>query len=73
MQKVQIDSPFITLGQLLKKIDLVSSGGEVKIFLQTEAVEVNGQVEMRRGKKIYPQDQVTIEGFGDVRVESTST
>jgi ribosome-associated protein len=68
MQQIEIDSPYITLGQLLKRLDIVASGGEVKIYLQTETVRVNGQREMRRGKKIYPQDQVKIVGFGDVRV-----
>lgn len=68
MQKIEIHSPFITLGQLLKKIDWVSSGGEVKIFLQTSAVKVNEQTEVRRGRKIYPEDVVEIEGYGHVRV-----
>ena len=68
MQKIEIDSPYITLGQLLKKIDFVSSGGEVKMYLQTGVVKVNEEIELRRGRKIYPQDQVAIEGYGHVQV-----
>lgn len=70
MQNIEIDSSYITLGQLLKKINFVSSGGEVKMYLQTGVVKVNEEVELRRGRKIYPQDQVTIEGYGHVRVFS---
>ncbi len=59
---VQIYTPYITLGQLLKMADIVSSGGEVKGFLEDEQVLVNGQPEQRRGRKLYPGDQITILG-----------
>lgn len=68
MQIVKIHTPYITLGQLLKKIQHVSSGGEAKIFLQKGFVKVNNEVEIRRGRKIYPEDQVEIKGYGNVRV-----
>lgn len=70
MQKVRIDSPYITLGQLLKKIDLVGSGGEAKFLLQEGSVKVNNMIEVRRGRKIYPEDQIEIEGYGYVQVFS---
>ncbi len=68
MQKVKIKTSYITLGQLLKKIELVGSGGEAKLFLQNGLVKVNDETEVRRGRKIYPEDQVQIEGYGNVQV-----
>ncbi len=53
---------FITLSQFLKLNDLVQSGGEAKHLIQTGNVWVNDQVELRRGRKLYPGDQVTFAG-----------
>jgi len=68
MRKIQIDTPYIKLGQLLKKMQIVNSGGEAKIFLQEGKVKVNRRVETRRGRKIYPTDQIEIKGYGYVQV-----
>jgi len=68
MRKIQIHTPYITLGQLLKKMELVNSGGEAKYFLQQKCVKVNQAVETRRGRKIYPSDQIEIKGYGNVQV-----
>lgn len=53
---------FIKLGQLLKKAGMISSGVDAKMVILDELVQVNGEVETRRGKKIYPGDVVTFEG-----------
>ncbi|QKG83008.1 S4 domain-containing protein YaaA [Kroppenstedtia pulmonis] len=66
MESVSIHSEYITLGQLLKKLNLLGTGGQVKHFLSENRVTVNGEPEMRRGRKIYPQDCVDIPGFGSV-------
>ncbi|SFI70843.1 S4 domain-containing protein YaaA [Thermoflavimicrobium dichotomicum] len=68
MRQIKIDGQYITLGQLLKKLDLIDSGGQAKIFLQEREVKVNQQLELRRGRKIYPQDIVDIAGYGIVQV-----
>jgi S4 domain protein YaaA len=68
LESIKIDTPYITLGQLLKRLDVIDSGGQAKYFLQEETVKVNGEVETRRGRKIYPRDQVDISGFGSVIV-----
>jgi len=60
MKKISIYTDYITLGQLLKHISLVSSGGEVKYFLSNNIVLINDEKEQRRGKKIYNGDTVTI-------------
>lgn len=54
----------ITLGQLLKKINVVQSGGETKLFLQTHHVTVNGIPEQRRGRKLNAGDIVCVFGTG---------
>lgn len=62
MTAVEIRDDFIKLGQLLKLASLVSSGVEAKVVIQDGLVKVNGEVETRRGKKIYPQDVVEYNG-----------
>lgn len=55
----------ITLQQLLKACDVISSGGQVKEFLYEEEVMVNDQRETRRGRKLYKGDVVS---FYDTRI-----
>lgn len=55
---LMIDTDFITLGQLLKTVDLISSGGMAKWYLEEFPVMINQVQDNRRGKKIYPGDQV---------------
>ena len=53
---------YIKLGQLLKKANMMSSGVDAKMVILDGLVSVNGEVELRRGQKIYPGDVVTFEG-----------
>ena len=53
---------FIKLGQLLKKADMVSSGVDAKMLIQDGEVLVNGEMEDRRGRKLYDGDEVTFDG-----------
>ena len=59
--EVNITSEYIRLGQLLKLVDLIRSGGEEKIFVLTHAIQVNGVQENRRGRKLYSGDIVVID------------
>lgn len=61
---MQITTPFIKLDSFLKGENAVSSGGEAKIVIAEGCVSVNGEVEMRRGRKLYPGDQVA---YGTMR------
>ena len=61
MKQVPIHTPYITLGQLLKLVDLVSSGGEAREFLFTHSILVDGVEENRRGKKLYPDTEICID------------
>ena len=55
-----------TLGQALKVASIVGSGGEAKVVIQAGEVFVNGEVETRRGRKLYEGDVVDV---GDERLE----
>jgi ribosome-associated protein len=55
-------SPGITLGQALKAANVVGTGGEAKVLIQTGEVRVNGKVETRRGLKLREGDVIEVEG-----------
>ncbi|MDO5147233.1 MAG: S4 domain-containing protein YaaA [Eubacteriales bacterium] len=59
--EIKLTKEFITLGQALKAASLVGSGSEAKMVIQDGYVKVNGEVETRRGKKLYPGDKVEFE------------
>ncbi|ABO65390.1 MULTISPECIES: S4 domain-containing protein YaaA [Geobacillus] len=63
-QKVTITTETITLGQLLKLVNLIETGGAAKWFLQEYNVFVNGEKEDRRGRKLKDGDRVEIERIG---------
>ncbi len=56
METIQINDNYIKLGQAMKLAGFVSSGVEAKIIIQDGKVKVNGEVDTRRGRKLYPQD-----------------
>ena len=51
MQEITIKDEFIKLGQALKLAGLVGSGVEAKVVIQDGEVKVNGEVDVRRGRK----------------------
>lgn len=63
-EPININTSYITLGQLIKVLNFLESGGMVKVFLQSEGAIVNGEREHRRGRKLYPGDIVEIEQIG---------
>lgn len=56
----KIDTDYIELQQLLKKENIVGSGGEAKIMIKEGMIKVNGEIETRRGRKLYPNDIVEV-------------
>lgn len=64
MNEIVIDTEFITLGQALKLTDSISSGGMAKWFLHENDVYVNGEVDKRRGRKLFHGDVVNIPSVG---------
>jgi len=51
---------YIKLDQFLKVTQVAASGGEAKLIIRDGAVSVNGEMELRRGRKLYDQDVVTV-------------
>lgn len=62
MNTFKIRDEFIKLGQLMKACGMVEMGSEAKEYILEGRVLVNGEVEVRRGRKIYPGDEVVFEG-----------
>lgn len=62
MREIKIKDEYIKMGQLLKLAGLVSSGIDAKIVIQEGEVKYNGEVDTRRGKKVYPGDTVEFDG-----------
>ena len=59
---IREEDEFIKLGQALKKASLVGSGVDAKMVIQDGQVQVNGQTELQRGKKLLDGDVVTYDG-----------
>ena len=58
--EIAITTEFIALGQFLKLADIISQGGEAKAYLATHEVKVNGEDDNRRGRKLYPGDEILL-------------
>ena len=61
MEVINLREDFIKLGQALKAAGLVESGVEAKEVIQEGLVLVNGEVDTRRGRKLYEGDVVSFE------------
>ena len=57
---MKIATEFIKLDSFLKAVNAVGSGGEAKIIIAGGEVRVNGEVELRRGRKLHPGDRVNV-------------
>ncbi len=60
MDNIKISTPFIKLDQFLKFADIVENGSDAKYIISLGCVMVNGEKELRRGKKLYPGDVVHV-------------
>ena len=65
---VKLKEEYIKLGQALKVANIVSSGAEAKFVIGDGLVKVNGETELRRGRKLYDGDIILFDG-NDVRIE----
>ncbi len=68
MEIIKLKDDYIKLGQALKAAGLVGSGVEAKALVLDGLVKVNGQVETRRGKKLYDGDLVE---YGNNQIKIT--
>ncbi|MCU1631657.1 MAG: hypothetical protein JWM61_309 [Micrococcaceae bacterium] len=71
MERMTDDSPIaelpirddmIRLGQLLKLASLAEDGVEAKTLIDNGLVQVNGEIEERRGRQLHPGDTVSVNG-----------
>lgn len=62
METIQLREDYIKLGQALKAAGFVEDGVEAKIEIQNGNVLVNGEVDTRRGRKLYDGDLVNFQG-----------
>ena len=66
--KLRPQDEFIKLGQALKAAGLVESGVEAKDVIQNGLVLVNGEIDTRRGRKLYPGDTASFDGH-EIKIE----
>ena len=62
MEVIKLRDEFIKLGQALKAATLVEDGVEAKYVIQDGEVLVNGEVDTRRGRKLYDGDVISFHG-----------
>lgn len=66
--KLRPQDEFIKLGQALKAAGLVESGVEAKDVIQNGLVLVNGEIDTRRGRKLYLGDVASFDG-NEIKIE----
>jgi ribosome-associated protein len=59
---VEIHTDNIALGALLKWAGITPTGGEAKQLIAARRVLVNGQIELRRGRRLAGGDVVAVHG-----------
>ncbi len=68
MSEISIRDEFIKLGQALKLSGIAENGADAKELIAKGKICVNGEIETRRGRKLYKGDVFSYEG-SDVKVE----
>lgn len=62
METIIIDTEFIKLDSFFKLTGLCDTGGLAKTLIKEGLVKVNGEIEIRRGKKLYKGDKISFDG-----------
>lgn len=60
--EIIINTDYITLGQFLKLADIIESGGEAKSFLAQNEVQIDGESDQRRGRKLRGGEVIEVLG-----------
>lgn len=61
MEKVKINTEYIKLDQFLKWVNVVGQGSDAKNVILDGFVKVNGELELRRGKKLVIGDIIKVD------------
>jgi ribosome-associated protein len=62
MKEIKVNTEIIKLDSFLKWSGICAQGSEAKIIVQDGKVKLNGEVELRRGKKLVKGDVVQYDG-----------
>ncbi|MFJ6001888.1 RNA-binding S4 domain-containing protein [Arthrobacter sp. NPDC092385] len=62
LPELPIRDDMIRLGQALKLASLAEDGVEAKALIDNGLVQVNGDIEERRGRQLHPGDTVSVNG-----------
>ncbi len=62
MESIRVAPPFIKLDSFLKFCGCCQTGGEAKSLVLEGGAKVNGEKEIRRGRKLYGGDIVSAHG-----------
>jgi ribosome-associated protein len=65
MDEIKISTEFIKLDQFLKFADITANGADAKFLVQEGYVKVNGEVEKRRGKKLFGDEIIEVDYESD--------
>lgn len=70
MEIIKIQTEYIKLDQLLKFSGIAFTGGDAKYIIENGFVSLNGEKELRRGKKLYKGDIIDISLEGkDIKIK----
>lgn len=61
MKQFSLHSDFIELNKLLKYFGIAESGGAANEMIAEGMVRVNGEVETRKRKKLFPNDIISVQ------------
>ncbi len=59
--KVKIKGKNIKLGQLLKKLNIIDTGGQAKYFIKSHKITVDNEEGLKRGSKVWANSTVWID------------
>lgn len=61
MNKISINTDYIKLDSAMKLAGAVAMGSEAKYLILDGKVLVNGEIELRRGRKLYKGDSFSLD------------
>lgn len=59
--KVKIKGKFIKLGQLIKKLNIIDTGGQAKYFVKSHEIRINNEASAKRNTKVWVNSTVWID------------
>lgn len=59
---IRVDTPGLALAAFLKWAGAAPTGGRAKLLVRQGGVRVNGQVETRPSRRLFPGDRVEVGG-----------